>query len=351
MNDPAGAYGQMDTRSGAQMPAYSEPVLAELVDEVEEPYRRDYETPLLLYLLTCASTFYAHYGPTGDLKASLIYSSAVMFILTAHELGHFFQAMRYRVPGSLPYFIPMPVGPIGTMGAVIGMRGTLGDRKSLFDIGISGPLAGLVPALVCSVVGIYWSHPVPYRGELGDPLLFKLLVNWIFGPLPAGHDIVLHPLAFAGWVGIFITALNLVPIGQLDGGHILYALLRKKAHIVATWLLMAAVVAVVLTHNWGWSLMLLLLVLVGPRHPPTANDDVELGTGRKVLGWLTLMFVFLGFVPEPLQQPPPPKIRMRQAEPRWLVEAEPRGLIASPLEKRAAPQLQFVSSPLPSAEI
>jgi membrane-associated protease RseP (regulator of RpoE activity) len=121
----------------------------------------------------------------------------------------------------------------------------------------------------------------------------------MFGPRAVNQDIVIHPLAFAGWVGIFITALNLIPIGQLDGGHVLYALLRTKAHFVAQLLLVCAIVAVVFSGNWGWSLMLALLLYMGPNHPPTANDDEPLGTGRTVLGWLTLMFIFIGFTPRP----------------------------------------------------
>ena len=130
-------------------------------------------------------------------------------------------------------------------------------------------------------------------------MLFKLLAFLTFGPLDEGHDIVLHPLAYAGWVGIFITALNLIPIGQLDGGHVLYALLLQKAHRIATLLLFAAVAAVAVFGYWGWSLMLLLLLLIGPKHPPTADDSVPLGTGRIILGWLTLLFVIVGFTPQP----------------------------------------------------
>jgi membrane-associated protease RseP (regulator of RpoE activity) len=134
---------------------------------------------------------------------------------------------------------------------------------------------------------------------LGEPLLFKLLVYLTFGSLAEGQDVILHPVAFAGWVGILITALNLFPIGQLDGGHVLYALLRQRAHTVAKGLLLAAAVAVVLFGYWGWTLMLLLLLWIGPMHPKTANDHVSLGTGRTVLGWASLFFVPLGFTPMP----------------------------------------------------
>jgi membrane-associated protease RseP (regulator of RpoE activity) len=231
-----------------------------------------------------------------------------MTTLLAHELGHYFQARRYGVPASLPYFIPMPASPVGTMGAVIMMQPGVGNRRTLFDIAISGPLAGLVPALLFSIVGLHWSHIVAATDEqvglrLGEPVLFKVLADLTFGALPPGQDIALHPVGFAGWVGIFITALNLIPIGQLDGGHILYALLLRRAHMVARLLLVAAVIAVAAFGYWGWTLMIVLLMLMGPMHPPTANDQVSLGTVRTVLGCASLLFVPVGFTPVPFSVP------------------------------------------------
>lgn len=262
-------------------------------------YRPRIALPVALFFITCWSTWAA---------GSLSYAIAVMTILLAHEMGHYLQARRNRVPASLPYFIPMPGSPIGTMGAVIGMQPGIGNRRSLFDIGVSGPLAGLVPTIVFSIVGIYWSSIVPIvprPGEpvLGAPPLFRLMATMILGPIPDGYWIDLHPVAFAGWVGMFITALNLIPIGQLDGGHVLYALLREKAHGIAQALLILAMAGVVLYGYWGWSLMLLLLMLMGPIHPPTADDSVELGTTRTIIGWLSLAFVPLGFTPVPFQFP------------------------------------------------
>ena len=255
--------------------------------------------PVVLFLATCVSTYLAG-GP--------IFAAALMFTLLAHELGHYLQARRYGVPASLPFFLPMPISPIGTMGAVIAMQPGIGNRRSLFDIAITGPIAGLVPALAFSALGLYWSevHRVDPRWQaimLGEPLLFQWLSSAIFGPLPEGHDIFLHPLAYAGWVGIFITALNMIPIGQLDGGHVLYALMLRKAHVVATGLLAAAAFAIVAMGYWGFSLMLLILIFIGPRHPPTADDSVELGATRTVLGWLALPFVAIGFTPTPFILP------------------------------------------------
>lgn len=116
------------------------------------------------------------------------------------------------------------------------------------------------------------------------------------------QDVLLHPLAYAGWVGIFITGLNLIPIGQLDGGHVLYALLLKRAHRIATFVLFAAVVGVAAFGYWGWSLMLMLLFVMRPKHPPTADDSVPLGAARTILGWLAVGFVVLGFTPQPFSR-------------------------------------------------
>jgi membrane-associated protease RseP (regulator of RpoE activity) len=251
--------------------------------------------PLLLFAATCYTTLHA-FGP--------VYAAALMTTLLFHEFGHFVQAVRYGVPASLPYFIPVPGSLIGTMGAVIVMQPHVGDRRAIFDIGITGPLAGLVPALVFSMIGLQWSHVVVTHGDaaglqLGEPLLFKALAYLTFGPLGPNQDLQLHSLAFAGWVGVFITALNLIPIGQLDGGHVLYCLLLKRAHPVSQIVLLAAMLCVIVFGYWGWSLMILLLMLMGPLHPPTANDDIPLGPGRTILGWATLLFVPIGFTPMP----------------------------------------------------
>ena len=259
--------------------------------------------PIVLFFLTCLSTYSV--GWFLYQQAAWLYAVPLMTILACHEAGHFFQARRYHVPASLPFFIPMPIPPIGTMGAVIGMSSTIPNRKALYDIGISGPLAGLVPTMICIVVGLNLSHVGPFLPgrpdviEFGEPLLFKILARLTFGPIPEGHTVYLHPLGIAGWVGLLITSLNLFPIGQLDGGHVLYALLRTKAHRIATLLLLAAIVCVLVFGYRWWILMLVLLLVMGPKHPPTGNDDVPLGTWRVVLGWLTLAFLPLGFTPNP----------------------------------------------------
>jgi membrane-associated protease RseP (regulator of RpoE activity) len=273
--------------------------------------RRRVRLPVLLFVATCLSTLLAggDFRISGgrvlfDVQSGLIYALSVMTILVCHEAGHFVQAWRYGVPASLPFFLPMPFSPIGTFGAVIGMDARIGDRKALFDIGITGPLAGLVPTIICCVVGLQLSKPGtglpdPHEHVLGTSFLFSHLAQWMLEP-SRGAWVDLHPMAMAGWVGLLVTALNLLPIGQLDGGHILYGLLRKKAHYVATLLLMLAVVAVLFLGFWWWWLMVFLLVLMGPKHPPTANDNVSIGAVRHLLGWLTLVIVPLGLPPMPL---------------------------------------------------
>lgn len=301
-----------------------------------------------LFLATCLSTFLVGSGlivavffpgvlvklhQAGELwKAvgrGLLYSGAVMAILLAHEMGHYLQARRYGVPASLPYFMPMPIPPLGTLGAVIIQGAELvepvesneadggkkkpfvrvsADRKQMFDIAISGPLAGLILALPIVWLGVYLGEvkPIPEDDQilrLGDPLILQWITTAIHGPLGPNEELTIGPLGMAGWVGILITALNLVPIGQLDGGHILYALIGKRSHYVSIGLLIGAVATMVIMRYPAYSLMIILLIVTGPRHPPTANDDVPLGKVRIIVGWLTLAFIIIGFTPTPFVIP------------------------------------------------
>ncbi len=273
-----------------------EPALAAPDDgPAAAPVRPPWRLSLGLFLATCLSTYLVG-GP--------VFSVALMTLLSAHELGHYLQARRFGIPASLPYFIPMPLTPLGTMGAIIAMRAGGANVRALFDLAITGPLAGLVPTFLITVAGLRISTfgPEPEPGEallFGSPLIFDWLAQLILGPVPEGQILILHPLAFAGWVGIFITALNLLPIGQLDGGHILYALLPRRAATVSVALLGAAIVSVIVWKLWHWSLMILLLTLLGPRHPPAAPGGRPLGRRRRLLGWLTLLFVIVGFTPRP----------------------------------------------------
>jgi len=296
----------------------AEPILAELVPEpVPRPVagrRRGGRSafwrylPFFLFPATCLTTLLVGWINFESLYYGFVYAACLMTILLCHEMGHYLQARRYRVPATLPFFLPVPIPPIGTMGAVIAMQPGVGNRKAIFDIGITGPLAGLVPTMIFCVVGLRYSYFVTPTGDslqMGFPLLMQAIA-WLALPLgPDGFILKMHPMAFAAWVGLLITSLNLIPIGQLDGGHVLYALLRKRAHRVASTLLMAATVAVVFVairyHYPIWVVMILLLLAMGPNHPPTANDNVPLGAWRVVLGWLTLAFVLVGFTPMPFK--------------------------------------------------
>lgn len=280
---------------------------------------------LFLFLATCASTFLTTALP-GWLEAvrkaapnplmtglwdGLAYSGPLMAILLFHELGHYVQARRYGVAATPPLFIPMPlISPFGTMGALIVQAAGQADRKALFDIAISGPLAGLVVAIPVCWLGVLQSTTVDTLetppGEnvtlFGDPLILQWMYNAVHGPRLPGHEVLLNPVLFAGWVGILVTALNLMPLGQFDGGHILYTLIGRRAHAVALIFVSIAVAYMILANYWAFSLMILLVLLFGVRHPPTADDSVPLGWPRIVVGWLTLAFFFVGMTPRPIDQ-------------------------------------------------
>jgi membrane-associated protease RseP (regulator of RpoE activity) len=303
------------------------------IDEPPRPVRRGprKRLALILFLLTCLSTFTVGFVGdavphvfdlnrkqlklmfTSELRPRFIngfaYSACIMGILAAHEMGHYLQARRYQIPASPPFFIPLPISPFGTMGAVIVQQAGVADRKSMFDIAITGPLAGLVLALPVAYFGIRMVKIDEIVGPVevyGDPLLLKWMYWFVHGPMPAGYDMLRNPVLFAGWVGVFVTGLNLVPIGQLDGGHILYCLIGRRAHYVARGLFLIAAAAVAWSVTFGngrfmvWSLMLFLIWMMGTRHPPTANDHVPLGPVRVFLGWVTLMFIFIGLTPTPI---------------------------------------------------
>lgn len=256
-------------------------------------HRRRWLLAGLLLLLTGASTLYV---------GSWQYGMWIVVILVVHEAGHWLQAKRYGLKASPPYLIPFPVQPLGTLGAVIQLRRRMPHRRALFDIAVTGPLAGLVPALILSAVGVGRSHWAPAASNpwpRDESLLFQWLGQGLLGLPPDGHQLVLHPMAMAGWVGIYITALNLIPMGQLDGGHILYALLPKRAYGLSWLVWWGAALATVGLGYWHWLGPLLLLLIFGLRHPPTLDDVPSLNPIRATLGWLVLLFVVIGWSPRP----------------------------------------------------
>ena len=239
--------------------------------------------------------------------AGISYAVPVMGLLLFHEMGHYLQAVRYRVPASLPYFIPMPLPPMGTMGAVIFQGQGTATRRQMFDIAVSGPLAGLAVILPVLWFGLRGSGYQPVNAvsglEFGDPLLMTWMIEYLHGPEPAGHVFALNQVAFAGWVGVLITSLNLLPVGQLDGGHILYTLIGRWAHYVAMAVIGVALGGMILFENYSFTLLLILMMLTGIKHPPTADDSESLGWHRHLIGWLTLAFLVIGFTPNPISVP------------------------------------------------
>lgn len=283
--------------------------------------------PLILFVLTCLSTlivggyhqpfvptpngfqnlyaFIQHIGWSTFLTHGISYAGPVMLILLSHEMGHYLQSKRYHIPATRPLFIPMPISPFGTMGAVILQRGGVANRKQMFDIAVSGPLAGLVFAIPFAYWGVLNAKVVTIINHAGsysygEPLILQWMISLVHGPLAENQEVQLNPMLFAGWVGIFITALNLLPIGQLDGGHILYTMIGKPANLIARLFLTFGVIYMIYIDEFGYSLLILLLVFFGITHPPTADDSVPVGPKRIIIGCLTLAFFVIGFTVTPI---------------------------------------------------
>jgi membrane-associated protease RseP (regulator of RpoE activity) len=296
-------------------------------DEEAPQKKRKVQTQIALFVMTVASTFTVG-ASMVDGRSPLrgwVFAVPLLAILVTHELGHYLFAIRHRVPASVPYFIPFPFGPLGTLGAVIAMRGRIKTRDALLDIGASGPIAGLLVAIPVLAYGLKLStvEPIPPHGlDEGQSLFYLLMKRIVLGPIPPGYDVFLHPTAFAGWAGLFMTMLNLMPIGQLDGGHVAYAVLGPKQDryskvlrfslpVVFLIVGVKAVVTRALAHapakdvalgmlegaNWLVWFVLLTALMWGPRarHPPTDNDT--LSTGRKVVAWAMLAMFVLLFMP------------------------------------------------------
>ncbi len=260
---------------------------------------------VVLFILTCLSTFFIGYTFNGSFTSGLWYSGGIISILLAHEMGHYLMCMRYRIPATLPFFIPFPSLPFGTMGAVIRMDARMPNRRVLFDIGVAGPLAGLILTLPAIYFGLKMSEVVQITGTegvwtLGDSLLFRWLSRLTIGELPEGYDTLLHPLAYAGWAGLFVTALNLLPIGQLDGGHILYALVGERGRKIYS-VNMALFALLGIVKFSGWYLLIVLLLWFGYNHPPTQENDEPLDPKRQALAYVTLLIFVLSFTPVPFQ--------------------------------------------------
>jgi Zn-dependent protease len=291
-------------------------------DDLGTPPRSRF-LPLLLFLATCFFTYAAgtyhwqatFFGMQGDdwnlqhtldlltknWRDGLIYMGCVMTVLIFHEMGHFLMTVRYRVPASYPIFLPLPMMHTGTMGAVIGMEGSRANRKQLFDIGLAGPLAGLVPTVILVWIGVRVAVPeaLQVREQIfGSPLLLQWMFEALRPELQGPIDE--NPFLMAGWVGMFITGLNMMPVSQLDGGHTIYALFLQRGHFIARAFLLAAMAFVVIAGQYGWTIMLVIITLIGVDHPPTSDDNVPLGPVRTIVGTLSLAIPIFCFTPYPL---------------------------------------------------
>ncbi|MEJ2634254.1 MAG: site-2 protease family protein [Calditrichia bacterium] len=288
---------------------------------------------VLLFLLTIITTMMAgatlvgkdYFANFGLIIYGLNYSFAVLTILTAHEMGHYLAARYHKMKVTLPYYIPLPIPGFnfGTLGAFIKIKSPIPNRLALLDVGAAGPLAGFVTSLIFLTIGylrlpdlqgiiafVETIHPWNMDGQgvnlvLGNSLLFSFFNDFLAGGRLPMNEIYHFPFIFAGWIGLLVTAINLIPIGQLDGGHILFSLIGKKARMVGimAFLLLLALnfVLIVRYFSFVWVVwIILILVLIGFRHPPTLYDSMPLDKNRRIIGWVTLVIFVLCFSPLPI---------------------------------------------------
>ncbi len=232
------------------------------------------------------------------------FSATLLLILVTHEFGHYLFSRIHRVPASLPLFIPGPPHFIGTFGAIIRMRGPIMNRKALFDIGVAGPIAGFVVAVVALVIGLSYStveldrNIESFMPRLGPSALVSFFIWIVLDPIPQGYTVAFHPMAAAAWFGLFVTFLNLIPIGQLDGGHVAYALWGDRQRTMA--LAMLPILMVLGFMGWpGWFIWAGMAGLIGLAHPPVLDPQAALGRVRVWIGWGALAIFILTFAPVP----------------------------------------------------
>jgi membrane-associated protease RseP (regulator of RpoE activity) len=238
------------------------------------------------------------------LKIGLSFSIPALLILLCHELGHYIACRIYGIPCTPPFFLPVPLN-FGTFGAFIRIKAPIQSKRQLFDVGVAGPIAGFVALIPFLLYGIAHSRPVPATGtgamELllpGHCLAIQLATRLFHGRLAAGTILNLHPAAFAAWLGLFATSLNLLPLGQLDGGHILYAVTGRLQRRLALpfWLALA-----LLGFYWpGWLLWSVIVLVIGLRHPPVYDESLPLDRKRRALAWVALAIFVLSFMPVPI---------------------------------------------------
>ena len=274
---------------------------------------------VVLFVLTFITTLTAGALQNGvipweqpeKIYLGLPFSITLLLILGAHEFSHYYFSRKHHVSATLPYFIPAPpfIPPfIGTFGAIIKMKPPIYDKRALIDIGASGPIGGFIIAVAAVAIGLKYSnvmpldiiHQQPEGIYFGDSLLFVLITKIVLNIDPDKYMISLHPIAFAGWVGLLVTSLNLLPIGQLDGGHIVYAVFGEKHEWIAK---IALPVLVILGIKFwpGWIVWAVLMILIGYRHPPVVYPHIALDRKRKVIGWISFAMFVLTFTPVPIE--------------------------------------------------
>ena len=277
--------------------------------EVNQPSLQFHERKMptlrswVLFFVLLGSTLYTTYLAGGKL-----YALSLFLILGAHEFGHYFAGVKNGVRTTLPLFIPAPPGLflLGTFGAMIVIKDPIPNRRVLMEIGAAGPIAGFIVAVPTLIIGLFLSETVAPTGQsgfsFGSSIIMIMLSKAILGvtPLSVDFNIQLHPVALAGWVGLFVTAINLFPIGQLDGGHILYALIGEKSKIWAKCFFAFLLFLVYFWPNWGvWAI--LLLVITRFKSAPLEDEEVLLQKNHKIAGYAAIAILFLTFVPVPIE--------------------------------------------------
>jgi membrane-associated protease RseP (regulator of RpoE activity) len=319
------------------------------------PARRARRVPVIhvvLFVLTFITTATAGalqlgadpFTDPASIRAGFPFAVTLLSILLVHELGHYFLSRVHGVRATLPYFIPAPPILIGTFGAFIRMKSPPPSRRALFDVGAAGPWAGLVVAIPAVLVGLRLSEVRPlgmHEGglELGDSILFSFLTRLALGTTPDDVTILLHPIALAGWFGLFVTFLNLLPVGQLDGGHVAYAMFGRWHRWVSR--AFVGVIVFLGLRGWqGWFVWVVLLMLIGVDHPPTRDAQTPLDGRRRIAAWLTVAAFIVTFMAEPISMTrPAPEFEGERTPVVWHQDAParrgPRLLV--PIRTRSRP--------------
>jgi len=259
-----------------------------------------YHINIILFIATVATTIYAGYiFGGGSILDGIEFSIAIMAIIGIHELAHYFAARKYKVEATLPYFIPAPT-MIGTFGAVINVKSPIPTRNALFDLGVSGPLAGIIITIPVLFIGIYLSTVVPIKTDsiiFIPPLIMSIIAYFAAPAVPNGYMLQIHPVAFAGWVGVVVTMLNLMPVAFLDGGHISRSIFSEKIHKLVS------LVGIAVTLLLGWipmGILMIVILFMAKKHPGALDNISKLSKNRKILAGVVLVVFILCLAPVPL---------------------------------------------------